>query len=184
MNMDALLIIFFVVFTLVIAFKHRSFDNFQFILCLIILLELLYYFYTTSKCKQNHETFIVGYDNMIDFNLYNQKLFNLPTDVKNMLLPKLDYVISKFKPNDKSNESLEDTSMESLDEMSYVTKKDPYVTKQDGDKVVIDQAKMKKMRDEYISLDKMLNDLKQNASSSYKQLFEDVNSAISKKSLT
>ena len=187
MNMDTLLIIFFLVFIFIIAIKHRSLDNFQFVLCIVILIELLYYFYSTSKCKETHETFVIGgssYNHVIDLNLYNNKLFNLPSNVKDIILPKLDYVISKFKPNNDINESLYDSSKESLDETSYEMRKDPYVTKKDGNNTIIDPYKMNIMRQEYINIDDMLNDLQLKQPLLYKQLISDVNSVIYKKSLT
>lgn len=137
-------------------------DDIQFTFIFILLLVLLYTYHNGKVSSDFTENFVAMKINenpnlkKIDYDLFENKLFNLPNKVSQRIVPRLQYIEEAYKPDkEKRNEK------HTIDENEYISKKDAYVCDiaEDGS-ATINKDKMKLLREEYRVIDQVLFALK------------------------
>lgn len=105
---------------IILAVRYDKLSNLEFILMSIVLLFLLYLYTSPIDLK---ESFTMNSLKQVSFSEYQNKLFSLPMQVQDILMPKLTHVETAFKrdPDDKRKET------HTLDQEEYIKKKDTYV---------------------------------------------------------
>lgn len=132
--------------TLFIIIRYDKISNLQFMLISSFLLFLLYLYRLPIR-----ESFTIeGTLKQIQVSEYESKLLSLPTQVQDILMPKLIHLESAYKTdmNDKRKES------HTLDENTYLSNKDPYVV--DDGSETINKDKWAVMCQEYRDVDTVL----------------------------
>lgn len=90
----------------------------------------------------------------IDFNVFKTKLFQLPKDIGEVLLPNLDYAINSLTGKSDGNEDEnEDEEEVEVDEEYYLNTKDPHLTRSVNSETVVDKEKLADVREQYTDAD-------------------------------
>lgn len=131
----------------ILLYKYSSMDNMSFIILAAIFGYLLY--------KEMHQ----DKRNVTERFVELPRIGDLPLDIKNTIVPKLDYLINGIAGGDTT---AEDESQDDFDmnEEYFIEAKDPLVTKEQDGKTVIDEDKYKSLRKQYVVLDGMFRMLK------------------------
>ena len=136
----------------IIAVRYDRITNLQFFIIAALLLYLLFYY---SQPESVTEGFSLFPDlKEVQLSEYQSKLGMLPSQLHDILMPKLIYIESAYK-KDMSDKRRETTT---LDENTYISNRDSYVCDIAADgTAAINKDKWDKMCEEYKSIDTVLS---------------------------
>ena len=134
--------------TLFIIIRYDKISNMQFMLISSLLLYLLYLYRLPIRESFTIESTL----KQIQISEYESKLLNLPSQVQDILMPKLLHIESAYKKdmNNKRQETF------TLDENTYLSNKDPYVVDTTAESSTINKDKCAVMCQEYRDVDAVL----------------------------
>lgn len=150
--MDGNTILAFVLLACVVAYvfvKHKTLDNFQFVLIVFILGALLAFVVMSRHSK------IEGFSD-IDPKLWADKVVGLPNKVKEIIIPELDYIVDGMQGGFAAN----DEDMVDLEDSLFAGDAD----------LAGDAEKLGQLRVEYASIDELFAMLREKNPSLYKKV--------------